>query len=261
MASGLHGSLNARGYRLVSGPEETPRFEPGSTTADEGWGEEFTAAGVDADVHALMVDAGGKVYAGGWFDKAGGVSARSIAKWNGCCREGLGSGVKGDVRALALDGCGNVYAGGRFTMAGGKPSPHMARWTEKSLPSRPLSGTVRLGGVGLSGVTVTLREVTTGSGAGATRNATTDTGGHYCFPGLSDGICRITPAMTGYAFTPARGRVKLAGTKVARRNFTASLSGCFATGKVTHVASGLGGVTINLTCTETRTTTTRSVGS
>lgn len=120
---------------------------------------------------------------------------------------------------------------------------------------------MRFGGGGLSGVTVTLAEVTAGSGAGATQSTTTDISGHYCFSALSDRVYRITPRKPGYAFAPARGRAKLAGAKVARRNFTATLSGCFATGKVTHGASGLGGVIINLTGAETWTTTTRSEGS
>jgi hypothetical protein len=69
---------------------------------------------------------GGELYAGGYFGMAGGVAARSIAKWNGNTWSTLGSGMNGLVRALKLSGS-DLYAGGEFTIAGGKVSPYIAR--------------------------------------------------------------------------------------------------------------------------------------
>ena len=74
------------------------------------------------------------LYAGGSFWEAGGVSANSIAKWDGTAWSPLGSGMGGEeikdplVSALAMDDTGNLYAGGGFTEAGGVAANSIARW-------------------------------------------------------------------------------------------------------------------------------------
>jgi hypothetical protein len=80
-------------------------------------------------VSAIAVDSEGNVYAGGDFSTASGVSANSVAKWDGTSWSALGSGM-GDaiVEALALDRAGNLYAGGTFLTAGGEPARKVARW-------------------------------------------------------------------------------------------------------------------------------------
>ena len=83
------------------------------------------------NVYALAADGAGTLYAGGWFNMAGGISANRIAKWDGTAWSALGSGMTGDsdaVRALVADGAGNLYAGGRFSMAGGVSANHIAKW-------------------------------------------------------------------------------------------------------------------------------------
>jgi hypothetical protein len=80
------------------------------------------------DVYALAVDATGNLYVGGEFTKAGGGSARNIAKWNGSSWSPLGSGTNGPVRAIAVDRMGNIYAGGDFTVAGGVSASKIAKW-------------------------------------------------------------------------------------------------------------------------------------
>jgi hypothetical protein len=81
-------------------------------------------------VKALAVS-GGEVYAGGYFDTAGGIAANCIAKWDGNAWSALGLGVGGEtipyVLALAVSGS-NVYAGGFFTTAGGNPATNIAKW-------------------------------------------------------------------------------------------------------------------------------------
>ncbi len=86
---------------------------------------------------------GPALYAGGTFNQAGGVSARSIAKWDGESWSPLGEGVDGSVRALAVydDGRGPaLYAGGDFQTAGGIHAGGAARWDGVSWSS--------VGGVG-----------------------------------------------------------------------------------------------------------------
>jgi len=89
-------------------------------------------------VNALSVfdDGGGPaLYAGGGFDTAGGVSANSIAKWNGVAWAPLGQGIDGDLYALTVfdDGDGEaLYAGGEFSTAGGGPALNIAKWDGSS---------------------------------------------------------------------------------------------------------------------------------
>jgi len=74
------------------------------------------------------------LYVGGLFTTAGGVSANSIAKWDGETWLPLGDGFPGEsVSALAVfdDGSGDgpaLYAAGYFTMAGSVPANNIARW-------------------------------------------------------------------------------------------------------------------------------------
>jgi hypothetical protein len=70
---------------------------------------------------------GSDLYAGGYFDKAGGIAANYIAKWNGSAWSALGSGVDYYVSALAVSGS-NVYAGGNLSTAGGSPVNGIAKW-------------------------------------------------------------------------------------------------------------------------------------
>ena len=87
-------------------------------------------------VEALAFDSNGNLYAGGYFDAAGGVSATNIAKWDGSTWSALGPGIGGDgyganggqVYALAWDNNGNLYSGGEFDIAGGVAATNIAKW-------------------------------------------------------------------------------------------------------------------------------------
>lgn len=98
-------------------------------------------AGVDGAVNALVVHddglgGGPALYAGGWFNNAGGLPASGIARWNGSAWSPLGSGVSGQsAKVLSLasiqngpDGPSMLYAGGVFTMAGGVNVGRLAKW-------------------------------------------------------------------------------------------------------------------------------------
>jgi trimeric autotransporter adhesin len=73
--------------------------------------------GINPYVYALAVS-GSDLYVGGVFTNAGGVTANSIARWNGSSWSALGSGMNrlSSVYALAVSG-GDLYAGGDFTTA------------------------------------------------------------------------------------------------------------------------------------------------
>lgn len=90
----------------------------------------------DIPVNALAFDSKGNLYAGGYFDTAGGVAAKNIAKWDGNAWSALGSGIdhvvdldgQTGVFALTVDKQDNLYAGGGFDTIGEIPANFIARW-------------------------------------------------------------------------------------------------------------------------------------
>lgn len=83
-------------------------------------------------VYDLTLGADGSLYVGGYFAEAGGVPARSIARWDGANWHALGFGIEpfptGEVYALATGPDGSIYVGGTFTYAGGTAARRLARW-------------------------------------------------------------------------------------------------------------------------------------
>ncbi len=86
-------------------------------------------AGTDSSVKTIVSN-NGILYAGGNFQKAGGIDASAIARWDGSAWSALevdpGSGVV--VNALVFDNKDQLYAGGSFIMMGGQPAFHIAMW-------------------------------------------------------------------------------------------------------------------------------------
>ena len=81
-----------------------------------------------------------------------------------------------------------------------------------SKPSQSVSGQVTAGGSAFLGVTVTL------SGP-SVFTTTTDAGGNYFFNDVQEGIYTLTPAFTGYTFTPAIRAVYIYGMDATAFNF------------------------------------------
>ncbi len=109
-------------------------------------GSDWSAVGngTGGTVHALLLDADGRLYAGGNF--AGGVACWLAGAWRV-----LGAGVAQPdgrlptVYALATDSSGTLCAGGDFGLAGGTYAPHIAWWTGGTWvsPADGLGGIVR----------------------------------------------------------------------------------------------------------------------
>ncbi len=98
--------------------------------------------GTDDDVGALMVydDGGGsKLYVGGMFSQAGGISANRIARWDGTHWSAVGNRVTGSpplnlsfIRTMAVydDGTGAaLYVGGLFTSPGKNIAKYNGVWS------------------------------------------------------------------------------------------------------------------------------------
>jgi len=93
-----------------------------------------------------------------------------------------------------------------------------------------ISGTITYNSAGLSGVVVTA----------GTASATTGSGGAYTISGLANGTYTVTPALTGYAFTPASQSVTVSGANKTGVNFTAASTSCGALVVISQVFGGGG---------------------
>jgi hypothetical protein len=95
-----------------------------------------TFGGVDGEAIAAVTfddGSGPKLYVGGNFATAGGISASRIAAWNGSTWSALGPGLNDSVKCMVVfnDGTGPaLYVGGKFTATNGSGLPlgRIARW-------------------------------------------------------------------------------------------------------------------------------------
>jgi hypothetical protein len=105
-------------------------------------------------VLAQCFDEAGRLYLGGEFIDAGGVTVANIAMWNGSTFEALGDGVNDQVCTICLDGS-SILVGGVFTTAGGLTVDCMAGWNgsswyhmEVDLPSTVAVWALKVDGLG-----------------------------------------------------------------------------------------------------------------
>lgn len=103
-------------------------FDPATATwTDIGGGMSGVFLGAVA-VHAIAVLPGGDLVAAGQFQRAGGVVATSIARWNGTSWTPFADGIGGYVYALATLPNGDLVAAGDFFLADGVYVDNIARW-------------------------------------------------------------------------------------------------------------------------------------
>ncbi len=98
---------------------------------------------VDHSVHTTLQvlgqDAAGNLYAGGYFNRIGGLSdTGNLARWDGEAWQRVGAyGVDGDVFALATLPSGALAIGGVFSNADGIPSPRITLNVMPSVVDNP----------------------------------------------------------------------------------------------------------------------------
>lgn len=146
--SGGGPALYAGGVFLTAGGVSANRIAKWNGTSWSALGTGVSFSGTIPEVEALIVfddglGGGPALYAGGYFNIAGGVTVNSIAKWDGTFWSALGTGVNNSleytsysdsrVYTLAIfdDGLGGgpaLYAGGDFIRAGSVTANGIARW-------------------------------------------------------------------------------------------------------------------------------------
>ncbi len=131
-----NGRLIAAGYFTRAGNTTVNSIAQWNGFTWEAMGSGLTNSNANLfdDVKALQVF-NGELVAGGYFNRAGGVVANRIAKWNGSTWSPLGTGVSytesdNDTVVTSLTVYNSqLVAGGYFSVAGGIPTRYVARWT------------------------------------------------------------------------------------------------------------------------------------
>jgi len=98
----------------------------GTTWVALGTGQNNGVFGAPGYKVKAMKAFGGKLYVGGTFATAGGVTVNNIAKWDGTSWTAIGTGTNGEVNAFAVLN-GELYVGGDFTVANGVTVNHVAK--------------------------------------------------------------------------------------------------------------------------------------
>jgi len=125
-------------------------------------------------------------------------------------------------------------------------------FTATPIPTWSISGTVSPAANG-TGTTLTL----TGTSSGST---TADASGNFSFAGLTNGTYTVTPAKTGFTFSPASQSVTVSGANVTGVNFTATpIPTWSVSGTVSPAANGTG-TTLTLSGAASQSTTADASG-
>jgi hypothetical protein len=161
---------------------------------------------------------------------------------------------------------------GNFTFTGLPNGGYNVTPTKAGYTFTPASASSTVNGANVTGANFTATVVTysisgnvsaTGSGAtvtlgGATSATTTaDSSGNFTFTGLSNGSYTVTPAKTGYTFSPTSSPVTVNSGNVAGINFTASLVTYTISGNVSSIGAN---ATVTLTGAASANTTADTSG-
>jgi phage-related protein len=90
-------------------------------------------SGFNDDVYSITVDKQrNRIFFGGLFTTANGVTVNGICYWDGTTFQPLGDATKGvaggSVYSIAIAPNGDIWAGGSFTSAGGSATKSLAKW-------------------------------------------------------------------------------------------------------------------------------------
>jgi trimeric autotransporter adhesin len=87
--------------------------------------------GTDINTTWTLLSYDSVLFAGGWFNNAGGIDVNDMAQWNGTNWDSVGQGTNGFINAMTVYN-GFLYAGGEFKSIGGIAANNIARWNGSS---------------------------------------------------------------------------------------------------------------------------------
>ncbi len=205
------------------------------TTLSTGLGQ---VGGTPADVKCLTVSSVGAgapaLYAGGFFNLAGGQSVLNIAAWDGTMWSGAGGGVNGTVNALAEYNAA-LYAGGS-----GSSSNRFRFWTGTGAWNQVPGGTIsgnssRINALLPFGGDLYLGgSFTNGGGVTTSPNVVKYNGVSGTFAGLGAGLPDATTGVSVFTVSDDRHKVLAGGGFAGRAALFDDTSGTWET-----VANGL----------------------
>ena len=172
-----------------------------------------------------------------------------------------------------MTGAGTTDATGAYAFSGVPDGIYTMTPAKTNVAFTPASRSVVVsGGVSVSGVDFTavssltvsgtISPAVSGSGTTLTltggATATANGSGSFTFSGVADGTYTVTPAKTGFTFTPASQPVTVSGASVSAVNFT--VAPVTISGSITPTLGG-GGATLTLSGAANQTTTANASGS
>lgn len=130
------GTFDPQGMTLRTGAGGAPIFQPATSAITGTWDTRFADALPSSGViRVIFVAPNGDLYVGGEFGRIAGITATSIARWDGTAWSALGTdrstGGSPTVYAVTVDGA-DVYVGGMFQSLGGVTTHNLARWDGQS---------------------------------------------------------------------------------------------------------------------------------
>jgi hypothetical protein len=126
------GAFDPQGMTLLTTAGGAPVFQPATSAITGTWDPRFADALPSSGViRVIFVAPNGDLYVGGRFGRIAGITATSLARWDGTAWSALGTdrSTAGSptVHAVAVDGA-DVYVGGQFQSFGGVAADSLARW-------------------------------------------------------------------------------------------------------------------------------------
>jgi trimeric autotransporter adhesin len=130
------GTFDPQGMTLLTEPGGAPVFQPATSAITGTWDTRLADALPSSGViKVVFVAPNGDLYVGGRFGRIAGITATSIARWDGAAWSALGTdrSTAGAplVFTIAVDG-DDVYVGGGFMSFGGVITENIARWDGQS---------------------------------------------------------------------------------------------------------------------------------
>ncbi len=118
--------------RVMNAGTPTAAVEPAPAAGRDGyWSRKFQPMGMTTTMGGVrvmcMIDWGGKLAVGGYFNEVGGEEANHVAVWNGMYWEALAGGLGWEAHALYDHG--TLVVGGNFHTVDGEPIEYVAQWS------------------------------------------------------------------------------------------------------------------------------------